>query len=203
MLTSVKIAIAEPSAIVRAGLEAQLRKLQHYKAQIIYLMDEQRREWQDVAAVISADIYLINPMLTGASPRTQLPDLAFETKLMAIDYGSCDPGILREYDGVIRLTDSPTQISEAIDILLQNEQAAASANLEAQMLTPREREIIICVVKGMTNKEIAGQLYLSTHTVITHRRNISKKLQIHSPSGLTIYAIMNKLVELEDIKDEL
>ena len=203
MLTSVKIAIAEPSAIVRAGLEAQLRKLQHYKAQIIYLMDEQRREWQDVAAVISADIYLINPMLTGTNPRTQLPDLAFETKLMAIDYGGCDPGILREYDGVIRLTDSPAQISEAIDILLQNEQAAASANLEAQMLTPREREIIICVVKGMTNKEIAGQLYLSTHTVITHRRNISKKLQIHSPSGLTIYAIMNKLVELEDIKDEL
>lgn len=203
MLTSVKIAIAEPSAIVRAGLEAQLRKLQHYKAQIIYLMDEQRREWQDVAAVISADIYLINPMLTGTNPRAQLPDLAFETKLMAIDYGGCDPGILREYDGVIRLTDSPAQISEAIDILLQNEQAAASANLEAQMLTPREREIIICVVKGMTNKEIAGQLYLSTHTVITHRRNISKKLQIHSPSGLTIYAIMNKLVELEDIKDEL
>lgn len=203
MLTSVKIAIAEPSAIVRAGLEAQLRKLQHYKAQIIYLMDEQRREWQDVAAVISADIYLINPMLTGTNPRAQLPDLAFETKLMAIDYGGGDPGILREYDGVIRLTDSPAQISEAIDILLQNEQAAASANLEAQMLTPREREIIICVVKGMTNKEIAGQLYLSTHTVITHRRNISKKLQIHSPSGLTIYAIMNKLVELEDIKDEL
>ena len=196
MLTSVKIAIAEPSAIVRAGLEAQLRKLQHYKAQIIYLMDEQRREWQDVAAVISADIYLINPMLTGANPRAQLPDLAFETKLMAIDYGGCDPGILREYDGVIRITDSPAQISEAIDILLQNEQAAASANLEAQMLTPR-------VGKGMTNKEIAGQLYLSTHTVITHRRNISKKLQIHSPSGLTIYAIMNKLVELEDIKDEL
>ena len=203
MLTSVKIAIAEPSAIVRAGLEAQLRKLQHYKAQIIYLMDEQRREWQDVAAVISADIYLINPMLTGTNPRAQLPDLAFETKLMAIDYGGCDPGILREYDGVIRLTDSPAQISEAIDILLQNEQAVASANLEAQMLTPREREIIICVVKGMTNKEIAGQLYLSTHTVITHRRNISKKLQIHSPSGLTIYAIMNKPVELEDIKDEL
>ena len=55
----------------------------------------------------------------------------------------------------------------------------------------------------MTNKEIAAQLFLSTHTVITHRRNISKKLQIHSPSGLTIYAIMNKLVELEDIKSEL
>lgn len=203
MLSTIKIAIAEPSAIVRAGLDAQLRKLQHYKAQIIYLLDEQRREWEDVAAVISADIFLINPLLTGTNPRSHLPELPFETKLMAINYGACDPQLLREYDAFLNLSDSPTQISETIDKLLQNEQAATTANIEAQMLTPREREIIICVVKGMTNKEIAGQLYLSTHTVITHRRNISKKLQIHSPSGLTIYAIMNKLVELEDIKDEL
>jgi DNA-binding NarL/FixJ family response regulator len=55
-------------------------------------------------------------------------------------------------------------------------------------------------VKGMTNKEIAEQLYLSIHTVITHRRNISKKLQIHSAAGLTIYAIVNKLVEIGEVK---
>ena len=56
------------------------------------------------------------------------------------------------------------------------------------------------VQKGMTNKEIAESLCLSIHTVITHRRNIARKLQIHSPAGLTIYAIVNKLVELNDIK---
>ena len=55
----------------------------------------------------------------------------------------------------------------------------------------------------MTNKAIADKLYLSIHTVITHRRNIARKLQIHSPAGLTIYAIVNKLVELSDIKDTL
>ena len=70
-------------------------------------------------------------------------------------------------------------------------------------LSQREKEIITCVVKGMTNKAIADQLYLSIHTVITHRRNIARKLQIHSPAGLTIYAIVNKLVELQDIKDNL
>jgi DNA-binding NarL/FixJ family response regulator len=51
----------------------------------------------------------------------------------------------------------------------------------------------------MTNHAIAGQLYLSTHTVITHRRNIARKLQIHSVSGLTVYAIVNKLVELSEV----
>ena len=71
---------------------------------------------------------------------------------------------------------------------------------EKQSLSSREKEIVVCVVKGMTNREIADRLFLSTHTVITHRRNIARKLQIHSASGLTIYAIVNKLVELGDIK---
>lgn len=74
---------------------------------------------------------------------------------------------------------------------------------EHEPLSAREREIIICVVKGLTNKEIADELCISTHTVITHRRNIAAKLQIHSAAGLTIYAIVNKLVELSEIKDTI
>ena len=67
-------------------------------------------------------------------------------------------------------------------------------------LSQREREIIGCIAKGMTSKEIADKLCLSVHTVTTHRRNITTKLQIHTPAGLTIYAIVNKLVSLSDIK---
>ena len=70
----------------------------------------------------------------------------------------------------------------------------------AEELTPRERDIVIGVVKGLTNKEIADKLFISVNTVTTHRRNIVKKLDIHSASGLTVYAIMNKLVSLEEIK---
>ncbi|MDR1679652.1 MAG: helix-turn-helix transcriptional regulator [Prevotellaceae bacterium] len=69
-----------------------------------------------------------------------------------------------------------------------------------EQLTQREKEVVVCVVKGMTNKQIADELFLSPHTVLTHRKNIAAKLQIHSPAGLTIYAIVNKLVELEEIK---
>lgn len=67
-------------------------------------------------------------------------------------------------------------------------------------LSEREKEVIVCVVKGLSNKEIAEQLYISVNTVMTHRRNISRKLQIHSPAGLTIYAIVNGLIKLEDVK---
>ncbi|WP_296006395.1 helix-turn-helix transcriptional regulator [uncultured Alistipes sp.] len=82
--------------------------------------------------------------------------------------------------------------------------AADGACAERQEpLSAREREIIVCVVKGLTNKQIADELCISTHTVITHRRNIASKLQIHSAAGLTIYAIVNKLVELSEIKDSI
>lgn len=74
---------------------------------------------------------------------------------------------------------------------------------KSEALSAREREIVVCVVKGLTNKQIADALCISAHTVITHRRNIASKLQIHSAAGLTIYAIVNKLVELSEIKDTI
>ena len=67
-------------------------------------------------------------------------------------------------------------------------------------LSDREKDVIIGVVQGLLNKEIADRLCISVNTVITHRRNIAKKLQIHSPAGLTIYAIVNGLVDISSVK---
>lgn len=67
-------------------------------------------------------------------------------------------------------------------------------------LSGREKDVIIALVQGMTNKEIADHLCISINTVITHRRNIARKLQIHSPAGLTIYAIVNNLVDISSVK---
>ena len=67
-------------------------------------------------------------------------------------------------------------------------------------LSDREKDVIVSVAQGMTNKEIANHLCISTNTVITHRRNIARKLQIHSPAGLTIYAIVNNLVDISSVK---
>ncbi len=66
-------------------------------------------------------------------------------------------------------------------------------------LSLREKEVVICVAKGMSNKEIADKLFLSVNTVTTHRRNIARKLSIHTTAGITIYAIVNKLVSFEDV----
>lgn len=68
------------------------------------------------------------------------------------------------------------------------------------LLSEREKDVIICIVKGLSNKAIAEKLFISINTVTTHRRNIAKKLNIHSSAGLTIYAIMNKLVDIKEVK---
>ena len=69
-----------------------------------------------------------------------------------------------------------------------------------EQLSDREKDVIVALVQGMTNKEIADYLFISINTVITHRRNIARKLQIHSPAGLTIYAIVNNLVDISSVK---
>lgn len=93
-----------------------------------------------------------------------------------------------------------------VDILSDNRQTNIpgndSASTDAERLnslSEREKEIVCLIAKGLTNKEIANQLYLSVHTVATHRRNICGKLQIHSPAGLTIFAIVNGLLPMAEI----
>lgn len=66
-------------------------------------------------------------------------------------------------------------------------------------LSDREKEIVVCVAKAMSNKEIADALCISVNTVTTHRRNIVRKLQIRSSAGFAIYAIVNKLVTLDEV----
>ena len=65
-----------------------------------------------------------------------------------------------------------------------------------QTLSAREKEVLVCVAKGMINKEIADQLHISIHTVITHRKNITRKTGIKTVAGLTVYALLNNLLEI-------
>lgn len=98
--------------------------------------------------------------------------------------------VIRHLEQKSRQSDVSVKISNMI-----SKSADAS-----EALSNRERDVIVCVVQGMTNKEIADHLCISINTVITHRRNIARKLQIHSPAGLTIYAIVNNLVDISSVK---
>lgn len=86
------------------------------------------------------------------------------------------------------------KIQRAIDYCKNSESGDSS-----EELSPREKLVLKHVALGLTNKEIADQLFISTHTVISHRKNITKKLGIKTVSGLTVYAILNKLIGMEDV----
>ena len=142
------------------------------------------------------DVLIVNPALPGYFTLQHLKEESgcAEMKCIALLYSVSDSVLLRSYDEQINIYDSPDEIKHKLERLnaevLPDDEPEGDD--EQQSLSSREKEIVVCVVKGMTNREIADRLFLSTHT--------ARKLQIHSASGLTIYAIVNKLVELGDIK---
>ncbi len=91
------------------------------------------------------------------------------------------------------------KVNEVLNLLDTNQGKETDTEL-----TRREIEVLQLLTKGYSNKEIADQLFVSTHTVISHRKNISEKTGIKSASGLTMYAILKKIIDVTDINpDEL
>ena len=195
----IRIAIAETSVIIRGGLTAALKRLPNVKVQPIELLSIEALH--DCVRTQCPDMLIVNPAFGDyfdiGKFREETPGK--KIRVIALVTSFVDASLLSKYDESISIFDDLERLSKKISGLLNV--PSEEEDLENQdALSQREKEIVICVVKGMTNKEIAEKLFLSIHTVITHRRNISKKLQIHSAAGLTIYAIVNKLVTLNDVK---
>ena len=94
-----------------------------------------------------------------------------------------------------------SQLKKSGEVLyIDDVQNDALEKEKLDVLSDREKDVLIHIAKGLSNKEIAEAMCLSVHTIATHRRNISTKLQIHSSVGLAIYAIANNLVDLQDVQ---
>ena len=196
---AIRIAIAETSVIIRGGLTAALKRLPNVKVQPIELLSIEALH--DCVRTQCPDMLIVNPAFGDYFDIGKFREETSGKKIrvIALVTSFVDASLLSKYDESISIFDDLERLSKKISGLLNV--PSEEEDLENQdALSQREKEIVICVVKGMTNKEIAEKLFLSIHTVITHRRNISKKLQIHSAAGLTIYAIVNKLVTLNDVK---
>lgn len=190
------IAIAESSVIIRGGLSTALKQLPNINLQIVELATPQALTL--CLNSQSLDILFINPHFDSFFDIDAFKEKHKEKKIhvIAIQTSFLDSSIINKYDETISIFDNLNQLASTIDKLkniLPDEEELDDT------LSDREKEILICIVRGMTNKEIAVYLSISIHTVITHRKNITTKLQIHSVSGLTIYAIVNKLISIDEI----
>ena len=197
--TPLKIVIAESSVIIRSGLAVVLRRLPNLSVQPVEIATPE--SLTHYMQMHTPDIVIANPNFGGWFDLTTFKAAHEKSgiRYMALISSVTDPNMLKAYDGHFSICDDLDTIAAQINQILHTEEPEEE-NGEQDVLSQREKEIVTCVVKDMTNKAIADKLFLSIHTIITHRRNIARKLQIHSPAGLTIYAIVNKLVALEDIK---
>lgn len=150
----------------------------------------------------SVDFMIISQSLFGTSADLFIHDPALLEKTILLK----DEETVRKKEGdsntqvhaSIHLNEEKEKIIEKIQALL-GQGNPGNKDLVAAELSPRETTIVRLVSMGLTNRQIADNLFLSTHTVMTHRKNISSKLGIKSVSGLTVYAIVNNIITIEEV----
>lgn len=189
------LAVAETSYIIRKGLVYALSQLP-FVQKVIELKEHEDIPYQ--LNIMQPDAVIINPMLLSHGIKQDAKQqLKLERKIpiIALVYNLIDEQFYKSYDSILRINDLESKIEEIVSKCFEE----TKNHPEQDDLSDREKMILISVVKGLSNKEIADYHNISIHTVITHRRNIGRKLGIHSVSGLTVYAILNKLVDIKEI----
>lgn len=187
------VALLIPSPIVSTGVKVILRKISDMDFTILELSGD-----------VAAEIEMRKPSLVLIDPVADKGDWCADFKannpmsrVVGVVHSSLPSVVQKNLDDNFSIYDSEEVIIETVKKnIIQDE-----GDGKGKDLSPREKEVIVGIVKGLSNKEIASEMNVSVNTVMTHRRNIASKLHIHTPAGLTIYAIVSNLVKLEDIKD--
>ena len=186
------IATIIPSVIIQKGIATILSRTPDINITLHDITGENAaREIQNKKPTI----IIADPMILSKEDIDLLKSQSVcNLRIIALQSSQVPSYVSKLYDGVISIYDN----EEAISSLIKSYASPEERNHKE--LTQREKEIVVGIVKGLSNKEIAKEMSVSVNTVMTHRRNIAAKLQIHSPAGLTIYAIVSKLVKIDEIK---
>ena len=198
MKSDKKIIIVEPSPIVSAGLASYFDDMK--QVSIVSQLDRIDRMEEKLAAY-NPDILIINPLLIAYDTNEHFLKICrdFSNVIpVALVTSYVDAGILKQFKDVIEINDSKQKVVTKIFNLLSDNKLTQDKP-ESIELSNRETDVLVALVKGLTNKEISDKLYISVHTVITHRKNIVRKTGIKSVSGLTVYALLNNLVDESEI----
>ena len=189
-----KVAIIEPSIIIAEGLCKILQSSAEADVVGIYptLRDfAERRVARDFEVVIVGS----QAVRGGESVRGSVAELGTTIVLLATTM--VDEEVLRQVDGVINIYDNEAALLRKLRAAI--EQGETNPYSDSHDLSERERDVLILVAKGMANKEIADRLNISIHTVMSHRKNITHKTGIKSVAGLTVYALLNNLLDQNDV----
>ena len=188
-----------PSKIMARGIEGVFHDLGEFKVAGI-VSDISSRE-ESILRNLSVDTVIVDPAVFAHSSRGNVKHFISEytdAPVVAFPSAPMDDESSKQYDAILNLYDSPAEIIHK----LRSAVAAPkdSSGTEGSELSAREKDILICVAKGLINTEIADLYNISIHTVITHRRNITRKTGIKTVAGLTVYALLNNLIDPSSVE---
>lgn len=191
-----RVAIVEPSAIIAEGVATLAGRSGEFE--VVYSGGDMRMLMERFA-MVAPDVVIVGSQMVGAnnqSLRVAYPELQSVT-LALLSTTVCDEEVMRQFDGVVNIYDGQAQIIRKLHAAV--EQGETNPYSDSHDLSERERDVLILVAKGKTNKEIADELNISIHTVMSHRKNITHKTGIKSVAGLTVYALLNNLLDQNDV----
>lgn len=190
-----KIIIVEPSEIIKTGLKSLIDS--SVSLEVVACVDD-LSNIEEKIAYHRPDVIVTDPAVIPYSRQMALPqamtDEANDISNVAIVHQYVAPPVARLFDASIDINDSRETIAETLSTL-ESDNKHGKRLTDNSDLTKRETDILILVAKGMMSKEIADKLNISIHTVISHRKNITKKTGIKSVAGLAVYAMINNLID--------
>lgn len=194
-----KVLLIIPSKIIARGIESVLSELGEFRVEGI--LSDISHASEARLRNMDADVIIIDPVvydyMSRMNGRARLAEYS-GAAVVALRTIPMDDEQVKLYDGTISIYDDPVTIVRKLrESLASHEETPES---EGHDLSQREKEILVCVAKGMLNKEIADYCNLSIHTVITHRKNITRKTGIKTVAGLTVYALLNNLIDSSSIE---
>lgn len=191
------IIIIEPSNIIIRGLSTILNESERFCV-IDTFCDVKKFQEQNTLRQMP-DIVIVNPTLVAYSKKGILRSLFPEACLVALLYNYMNRETLVQFNESIEVYDKPSRILHKLERSAKSDESVKSGP-DAGDLSGREKEILVAVVKGMLNKEIADLYNISIHTVMAHRKNISRKTGIKSVSGFVVYALLHNYIDEYEIQ---
>ena len=191
-----RVIICEASEIIANGLAEVIDSMAQFD---VVARIESPEHLNEKITASDANIVIINPLLLGYQNKEFINQLGKEHPqliIIALATAYLDHSVLTPYSGVIEINDTRSKIISKMNEFAQSENTKKADDVE---LSKREIDVLVAVAKGMMNKEIADQMNISIHTVISHRKNITRKTGIKSVSGLTVYALLNNLIDENDL----